>query len=210
MNPFFLFNKMFLMNRSFLWLLFWINFLGTIYGYIWYGGQLAYTAITEPLWLLVFVPDSPTASLFFTITILFLLYPPSTRYKWITVVRQIVEGLAVVCSVKYGVWAVAIIFAGWFEGAPMYATDFMLIASHLGMAIEVLLYLRFMSVGKAGLLLATGWLLLNDTIDYTYGVYPNLPTQLHDNVSTVKWFTVTLSIISLFISLFVFKFKKRS
>ena len=51
--------------KSFLVLLFIINLFGTIYGYIWYGSQLK---VTEPIFYL-FVPDSPTASLFFTIAL---------------------------------------------------------------------------------------------------------------------------------------------
>lgn len=57
------FNKLF-KNRGIIWLLFIVNFLGTIYGYIWYGNQLEFTAANYPHWLLPFVPDSPTASLF--------------------------------------------------------------------------------------------------------------------------------------------------
>ena len=55
-------GKVILYNKSFMWLLFFVNLLGTIYGYIWYESQLS---TTEPKFLL-FVPDSPTASLFFT------------------------------------------------------------------------------------------------------------------------------------------------
>lgn len=45
-------------KRWFLWTLFVVNFLGTIYGFIWYGNQLAVT----PAYLIPFVPDSPTGS----------------------------------------------------------------------------------------------------------------------------------------------------
>ncbi|EUJ32936.1 hypothetical protein MFLO_04935 [Listeria floridensis FSL S10-1187] len=51
-----------LSNRSFLRLLFVVNLLGAIYGYIWYIPQLQ---ITEArFWL--FVPDSPTAIFVFS------------------------------------------------------------------------------------------------------------------------------------------------
>lgn len=59
--------KYILMDKRFLLLLFTINFLGTIYGYYWYRSQLSLT----PDIFLVFVPDSPTASLFFTIVFVF-------------------------------------------------------------------------------------------------------------------------------------------
>ena len=32
-----------LTNRYFLWLLFWCNAVGTVYGYIWYGEQMKLT-----------------------------------------------------------------------------------------------------------------------------------------------------------------------
>ena len=54
-----------LRNRTFLWILFTVNLLGTIYGYYWYKGQLEIT----PVAFLAFVPDSPTASLFFCFAI---------------------------------------------------------------------------------------------------------------------------------------------
>ena len=50
-----------LRNKTFLWLLLIVNVFGTIYGYIWYIPQLQNT----PPQFLLFVPDSPTASLFF-------------------------------------------------------------------------------------------------------------------------------------------------
>lgn len=51
-----------LASRSVVWLLFAVNAAGTAYGYYWYRYQLA---DTPPLFL-PFVPDSPTASLFFS------------------------------------------------------------------------------------------------------------------------------------------------
>lgn len=183
-----------LMNRSFLWLLFWCNVLGTIYGYIWYGGQLAATLEQYPAGLLVFVPDSPTASLFFTLSLLFLLYPPSKR--WLQRVGHVIQGLAVVTSIKYGVWAVSVIVAGWSLGGDVIWQDFMLIASHLAMAIEALLYVRFFGFGVISLILAAGWTLLNDVMDYTFEIYPYLPYELYDYVGGVRNFTFTLTILS--------------
>ena len=182
------------MNRSFLWLLFWCNVLGTIYGYIWYGGQLAATLEQYPAGLLVFVPDSPTASLFFTLSLLFLLYPPSKR--WLQRVGHVIQGLAVVTSIKYGVWAVSMIVAGWSLGGDVIWQDFMLIASHLAMAIEALLYVRFFGFGVISLILAAGWTLLNDVMDYTFEIYPYLPYELYDYVGGVRIFTFTLTILS--------------
>src|SRR5690625_5423401 len=57
-------------HKTFLILLFIINLFGTIYGYLWYAGQLAIT----PAVFIPFVPDSPTATLFFTIFLIFFIF----------------------------------------------------------------------------------------------------------------------------------------
>src|SRR5690606_13621518 len=112
MNVSFFFSKTFLLNRSFLWLLFICNLLGTIYGYIWYDAQLKWTVEAKAGWMLPFVPDSPTASLFFTLALLYLLFPPPAHRGFIKWSRSIIEALAVVCSIKYGIWATVIIIWG--------------------------------------------------------------------------------------------------
>ncbi|WP_020616653.1 DUF1405 domain-containing protein [Paenibacillus daejeonensis] len=192
----FFWSRALLTSRPFLWLLFVVNLLGTIYGYIWYGNQLVYTANNHPLWQLIFVPDSPTASLFFTIVLLYLLFPPRQPSRLARGVRMLIEALAAATSVKYGIWAVAMIFAGYAQGNTLGWQDWMLVGSHLGMAAEVLLYVRFMTFGRAALAAAGGWLLLNDSLDYTYGIYPWLPRVLEDDLTAIQWFTVGLSVFS--------------
>lgn len=180
-------------DRRIIWLLFIVNLLGTVYGYMWYGNQLQYTADTEPLWLLPFVPDSPTASLFFTLALLLLLYPPKGITG--TLVRQLIEALAVVTSVKYGIWAVSIIVAGGYQGDSITWKDWMLIISHTGMAVEALIYARFFSFRRmipAALL----WTFANDMVDYSQGVYPWLPSVLDDDLEAVQYFTMGLTLFS--------------
>ncbi|MCU6708332.1 DUF1405 domain-containing protein [Paenibacillus sp. J5C_2022] len=206
----FFWSRAFLLDRRFLWLLFIVNLLGTIYGYIWYGHQLQVTAATKPAWMLPFVPDSPTASLFFTLALLYLLFPPARLSKLASAGRLIIEALAIVCSVKYGVWAVVMIFAGQAQGDVLNWQHYMLVASHLGMAAEALLYFRFMKARLGALAVAACWLFLNDTVDYTYGVYPYLPNELEDDVTTVKWFTVGLSAASFLCAWLSLAFRKPS
>ncbi|WP_052098588.1 DUF1405 domain-containing protein [Paenibacillus stellifer] len=182
-----------LASRPFVWILLAVNTLGTIYGYIWYGNQLAYTAGNYPAWLLPFVPDSPTASLFFTLALVLLLYPPRTA--WGVAVRALVEALAVVTSVKYGIWAVMIIVAGGYQGGNLDWQDWMLMASHAGMAVEALLYARFFHCRKM-IPLALLYTLLNDTMDYGFGIYPWLPSTLTDDVPQVRNFTFLLTLLS--------------
>jgi len=199
-----LWSRALLTNRSFLWLLFIVNGLGTIYGYYWYGGQLIDTYNNHPLWQLVFVPDSPTASLFFTLALLYLLFPPKNELsKPAKVLRYAIEALGVVTSIKYGIWAVAMIAAGALKGNSLHWQDYMLVVSHLAMAVEALLYTRFFTFGRSAALAAAAWLLLNDMVDYTYEVYPWLPRVLDDIVGDIRNFTVGLTLFSLLLTLLV-------
>jgi uncharacterized membrane protein YpjA len=180
-------------DRRIIWLLFIVNLLGTVYGYMWYGNQLAFTAENYPVWLLPFVPDSPTASLFFTIALLLLLYPPKGLTG--TLVRQLIEALAVVTSVKYGIWAVSMIVAGGYQGDTVNWKDWMLMISHTGMAVEALIYARYFSFRRM-LPVALLWTFANDMVDYSEGVFPWLPSVLDDDISAVQYFTMGLTLFS--------------
>src|ERR1700730_10886130 len=81
----FFWSKAFLTSRRMLWIAFWVNLLGTIYGYEWYWQQMLETGAVKPLWLVIFVPDSPTASFFFTLALVYLLidnYIKPTPYNY--------------------------------------------------------------------------------------------------------------------------------
>ncbi len=186
-----------LLHPAIFWLTMIIYVPGTIYGYYWYKGQLIETWNEHPLWQLPFVPDSPTASLFFALALLWLwISPERSRRPWANAIRGVVEALGVVTSVKYGIWATAIIFAGQAQGDILYWDHWMLIVGHTAMAIMALLYARFFTFGGMALLAAAAWTFLNDTVDYTYGVYPYLPSQLNDDVPYVAAFTFALTALS--------------
>lgn len=185
-----------LLNRRFLWLLFIVNGLGTAYGYVWYWNQLVWTVDNGYGSLIAFVPDSPTASLFFTIYLLFLLLPQHSSSSAYRVVRMAVEALAVMTLVKYGVWAVVMNAAQGIQGSPLDWQNWMLIVSHASMAVEGLLYARFMLFGRKAAVAVLGWLLLNDTVDYGVGLFPWLPRVLEDDMDAIRNFTVGLSIAS--------------
>lgn len=189
-----LWSKALLTDRRVLWLLLICNAIGTVYGYIWYGLQLEYTLEIKPTWMIIFVPDSPTASLFFTVALAFILYPP--KQNWLIVIRKLFEALAVVTSVKYGVWAVVMIFWGVALGDPLYWQDWMLTASHLTMAIESLLFVRFFVFGWKYLVIALAWTLLNDYMDYSQHIYPWLTPLLVERLDQVRNFTVVLTFVS--------------
>ncbi|ADU30154.1 DUF1405 domain-containing protein [Evansella cellulosilytica] len=175
-----------LREKSFLWLLLLINIVGTIYGYIWYGGQLAQT----PTIFLPFVPDSPTASLFFCLVLIAFLLGKN----W-----PLMEALASVTLVKYGIWAVVMILAAAIAGDTLHWTQYMLICSHLGMAVQGLLYVPYYRIKAWHLIVVAVWTLHNDFIDYIYGMHPWVSSSIYQYIREIGYFTFWLSIFSLLI-----------
>ncbi len=175
----------------FLWTLILINFGGSIYGFYWYKNQLALTSN----WLVIFVPDSPTASSAFTLVLLYFAFKRKNHF---------LEAFAAVTLFKYGIWAVAMIIAGAaFSTEPFFASltwqHWMLIGSHLGMAAQALLYSPFYTFKARHLLLVGAWTYLNDVLDYGLGIHPWVASSLHDKTLWIAIFTVGLSALSLYL-----------
>jgi uncharacterized membrane protein YpjA len=192
-----LLSRSVLLHPTTLWMLMLIYVPGTAYGYYWYKDQLNETWQTQSHWLIPFVPDSPTASLFFAAAVLWLwVAPKPSRRSWVNGIRTIIEALGVVTSVKYGIWATAIIIAGYAQGDVLQWEHWMLMIGHTAMAITALVYARFFLFGGAALMAAAAWTFLNDTLDYTYDVFPYLPRQLYDNLFYVGLFTFVLTALS--------------
>ena len=61
--------------------------------------------------------------------------------------------------------------------------------------------------GMLAALLALGWMLLNDTMDYGVGIYPWLPSVLEDDLTAIAGFTFVLSVVSYFLTLIVLQFR---
>ncbi len=176
-------------------LVFVINFFGTLYGYVWYKDQLA---VTPPQFLL-FVPDSPTASLFFTIVIVAFLFRKNL---------PTIEALAIVTLFKYGIWAVIMNLLVLMINGHLVWQGYMLIASHFAMAVQGILYAPYYRFKLKHLLIAAVWTLHNDVIDYVFGMMPRYGT-LNDYMSQIGYFTFWLSMISLFIA-YIFVIHKKS
>jgi uncharacterized membrane protein YpjA len=199
--------SMMLLHPTFLKLLCGVNLLGTLYGYEWYRQQLVDTWTNKSPWLIPFVPDSPTASLFFVIALLFLIIernwmqrnntPKKTNMIAVSL-RSIIEALAVVTLVKYGVWAVIIIFWGANQGDPIIWQEWMLVISHSFMAIQGLIYMKFFSLRFFYVTIAALWTFTNDFIDYSFHVFPYLPRSLYDQLSDVQLLTISLSLLGIF------------
>jgi uncharacterized membrane protein YpjA len=196
-----------------LWTIFIINLAGTIYGYEWYWGQMEVTLSEKPVWYVLFVPDSPTASLFFTLSLLYLLRDKTNKSplsKMNSAVRSFVEAFALITSFKYGIWAVTMIVAGAAQGDTVVWQDVMLTVSHLGMAAEALLFTRFYTFRWPSIVLVAIWTFWNDFMDYQRGIFPWLSDVLLDELNVIEWFTISLSFIGIAIALFASRLRKTS
>lgn len=172
--------------RPFLILLFIINLFGTIYGYIWYESQLAIT----PSYFIPFVPDSPTATLFFTIFILFFIFNKNVPY---------IEALAITSLIKYGIWAVAMNIFTLVVTGDLRWEGYMLMVSHGLMAVQGVLYAPYYKIKLRHLTVAGIVLLHNEIIDYVYGMMP-IYSSLNEYMNEIGYFTFWLSVFTLILS----------
>lgn len=172
-------------NRIFLTLLFISNFLGTIYGYYWYRGQLS---VTE-WYFYPFVPDSPTATLFLCIVILAILF--NKKYG-------LIDALAFTTLIKYGVWAVIMNFLYFIEINMITPVGVMLIFSHSIMALQAFLFLPHLEIKPWHFYVTAFWLFHNDVIDYVYMQYPKYGSldRFSDHIGYLSfWLTVIVLIL---------------
>ncbi|MCM3718916.1 DUF1405 domain-containing protein [Fictibacillus phosphorivorans] len=172
-------------ERWFLMTLLLVNILGTIYGYYWYKYQL----IETPWYFLPFVPDSPTASLFFVFVLIGFLLKKQ---------NGLIEALAAASLFKYGIWAVGMNLGGAVVGPPLNFINFMLIFSHLGMAVQGLLYAPFYKIKGWHVGAAALWLFHNEIIDYIFDMMPRY-TILSPYQDMIGYFTFWLSALSVFL-----------
>lgn len=170
-------------NRRLMGQLLLINLFGTIYGYVWYGEQLKET----PPIFIIFVPDSPTASLFFVFVLIALMM----RKNW-----PLFEALALVTLLKYGVWAVVMNILVLVVTGDLSWQGYMLIGSHGAMAIQGILYLPFYKIKAWHLIVAAVWVLHNDIIDYLFKMMPRYDV-LDLYRTEIGYFTFWLSIVSI-------------
>ena len=164
----------------FLWCLLVINCLGSVYGYYWYRFQLAET----PWYFIPFVPDSPLSSTLFSVALITIIL--RKRVNWL-------EFLAYLWVIKYGIWAVLINLDAGYRIGELTWENWLLSLSHMGMALEGLLFLRYIKVPRAYVVGIAVWLGINDYMDYVVGEHPYLfdPGQ----ISLAKWLAIGLSVL---------------
>ena len=158
------------------------NLIGAYFGFfIYYAEQIAAT----PAFLLAFVADCPLAVL---------LVAASLFLVWIGKKNDFLSFLASAYALKYGIWTVAVIL--WFNQiyfAPAYWELYaIMLVTHSGMVLESFALVGKIDVKKEYLLVVLGWFLLNDYMDYFWGLKPwTVP-----NDGLLLPFTVLLSIAS--------------
>ncbi|NPC92814.1 DUF1405 domain-containing protein [Bacillus sp. WMMC1349] len=181
-------------QRSIIFLLLIINFFGTIYGYYWYKSQLIHT----PIKFLIFVPDSPTATLFFLFVLLGFLFKRNAA---------LFEAFALVTLVKYGLWAVCMNLLILLTTGSLHWTGYMLIASHFAMALQGVLYAPYYKFKVWHLVIAAIWTLHNDVIDYVFKMMPSY-SMLTQFMPQIGYFTFWLSIASIGLAYYLVLSKK--
>ncbi len=185
-----------LRNKSILVLLLISNIIGTIYGYWWYRNQLAIT----PANFYIFVPDSPTASLFFVFVLLVFLL----KRNW-----PLMEAFAAVTLIKYGIWAVVMNIAAGIAGAALNWENYLLIASHSVMAIQAILFAPYFRIKAWHLVAVAIWTLHNDIIDYVFVMHPWVSKTLSEYIAEIGYFTFWLSVFSIVLVYFLAVRKNR-
>ncbi|BCN88402.1 DUF1405 domain-containing protein [Staphylococcus argenteus] len=153
------------------WLIFLLicNFIGVVYGYVWYQDQLNHT-----LWQYkFFVPDSPTATLFLVISIMLMLMRRQS---------SIVDALAFVTLIKYGIWAVVMNIIFIIEQGDIAINGLILILTHSIMALQAIYFYPRFKRSVMSLSVAMIWVFLNDYIDYIHLQFP-----YYDFIATHVW-----------------------
>lgn len=185
-----------LKSKSFLWIMLIVNIIGTLYGYYWYKNQL----MDAPIEFVPFIPDSPTACLFFVITLIYFIRGKN---------NGLFESLAVVSLFKYGIWAIGMnIFFLVYNGYLPW-TGYMLMVSHFSMAIQGLIYAPFYRIKLWHIVFTALFTIHNEIIDYVFQMMPTYG-NLNAYYQTIGYITFWLSIISIGILCFIYKRNKNS
>lgn len=180
-----------LKSKSFLWMMLVVNVLGTIYGYYWYREQLQ----AAPLKFVLFIPDSPTACLFFVVVLIYFLRGKN---------NGLFESLAVVSLFKYGFWAIGMnIFFLVYNGYLPW-TGYMLMASHFAMAMQGLVYAPFYRIKIWHIVVTALFTVHNEIIDYVYNMMPTYGT-LNQFYQPIGYVTFWLSVLSIGIVYIIYK-----
>ena len=179
----------FLLRREVLTALVGFNAIGTIWGFYWYNDQLSQT----PWYFWPLTPDCPLTSLCFLLFLWWVREGKRWRAGW----KAVVSWIAVLGSLKYGIWTVLVI--GQYAlspGSRPDGQDWMLMASQIGLFAEGVLFRRQLPMMPAMYGAAMVWFLLNDYADWFLLVHPRLP--LPDEFQFAMWTSIGLTVVIYF------------
>lgn len=153
-------------SRRWWWVLFWVNLLGSLYGFWWYRDQLLATPVKY--WLIV--PDSPGATLLFTFFLVFLVLRGTSAADRAPVLlcgwAGVLAALAFVSNMKYGLWTATVLPDYAWRAGKVTPDIIYLSLSHLGMWVQALLFSWHYRPSRGASLATLGWLLFQDYVDY--------------------------------------------
>ena len=174
------------------WTIIAFNFAGFVTGIVfWYGDHL-FNRAADKWYLWPFIPDCPLFAGLFVIAFLGL----RRGRDWRLFYTITAYGL-----IKYGVWTVVYSLAYWRGGGPVEPMSLAMCVAHLGMIAEGVYVsyriLRPVGSGPASfrqrdVLIAFGWFLLNDFVDYGLGQYPLFDTTMV-SLPLIQWHTIFMT-----------------
>lgn len=160
------------------------NLAGTAFGFYYYRFILE----ANPVNLWPFIPDSPLATLFMATSLTLYLCDRQ---------NSLVDALAFISNLKYGVWTVFVYF-NMFSGFIEFTTPSMFVfyvLSHVLMAAQAFMVLEYSEISLKPILGVFTWFLVNDWLDYTRGIHAELPREI-GLVSTTSMVAFTLTLTS--------------
>ncbi|HHY39028.1 MAG TPA: DUF1405 domain-containing protein [Clostridia bacterium] len=158
-----------------------IDVAGALYGFKWYEGQLS----RLPVYTWPVVADSPLSTLLFGIYLLALALGRRPLG---------LEALASFSMLKYGCWTVIVLVQHMWSHGVVEFESCHLTLSHLGMALESLLFQLKYRPSPRWVLAVLAWSLFNDWADYGRGLHPTLPDP--DAVGWVATLTPAITLMA--------------
>jgi uncharacterized membrane protein YpjA len=171
----------FIMRRPFLfWSAIIANLVGAVGGAVWWYGSML---VSSPPWAWPFIPDCPLAAFMANIALLGLW----ANRRW-----PFFNALVAFACLKYGAWTVGFWLRQWSSAGEMYPIEVLLFVSHIGLFVEGLLFLPYITpLSLPKRLTVIGWFVLSIFVDYGLGFYPPLASYV--SVSFVFWLATALT-----------------
>lgn len=159
------------------------SIIGTLFGFYYYQGQFEIT----PLYLWLFVPDSPFFTFMYVIVLAFyFLGYRSNPFDVFTFIGLI----------KVGIWTIFVLFWNYDYYFSPATRDFrfIILLLHIGMILVALtLLMEMRKLSLKWYLMILGFFIISDYLDYFIGTHPLIPLE---SVETVKWVTFSLTILT--------------